>query len=74
MITCSNDEQLKLWSADLELIQTFSGHSTFVFAVKAIKLGTYISGGEDKTLKIWGESQCIQDVHLPASVWSLNYD
>jgi len=45
MVTCSNDETLKLWSADLELIQTFSGHSAFVFAVKAIRLGTYISGG-----------------------------
>jgi phospholipase A-2-activating protein len=54
IITCSNDEKLKLWSADLDLIQTFTGHSAFVFSVKALKLGKYISGGEDKVIKVWG--------------------
>jgi WD40 repeat protein len=45
IITCSNDEKIKLWSADLEPISTLYGHSAFVFSVKALKLGRYISGG-----------------------------
>ena len=43
--TCSNDESVKIWSGDLEPIQTLLGHSAFVFSVKAIKLGFYVSGG-----------------------------
>lgn len=74
IITCSNDESLKLWSADLDLIETFSGHSAFVFAVKAIALGSYVSGSEDKSVKIWGESSCVQDIQMPASVWSIAID
>ena len=50
------------------------GHSAFVFAVKALRLGSYVSGGEDKSLRIWGDSQCVQDIQLPASVWSLSFD
>lgn len=45
-----------------------------MFAVKALRLGCYVSGGEDKTLKVWGESSCVQDIQLPASIWSLSYD
>jgi WD40 repeat protein len=45
IITCSNDEKIKLWSADLEPISTLYGHSAFVFSAKALRLGRYISGG-----------------------------
>ena len=53
IITCSNDETVKIWSGLLEPIQTLLGHTAFVFAVKSMSLGFYISGGEDKTLKLW---------------------
>jgi len=71
IVTCSNDETVKIWSADLELIQTLLGHTAFVFAVKALRLGLYVSGGEDRTLKVWADDHCQQDIHLPASVWSI---
>ena len=44
---------LKLWTPGLELVSTYSGHSAFIFSVKAKELGFYVSGGEDKTVKIW---------------------
>jgi phospholipase A-2-activating protein len=74
IITCSNDEKLKIWGADLELIETLYGHSAFVFSVKALRLGSYISGGEDRVLKLWSETTCVQEVHLPCSIWSVVYD
>jgi WD40 repeat protein len=74
IITCSNDEKIKLWSAELDPIETLLGHTAFVFAVKALKLGRYISGGEDRVLKFWEESSTIQDFPLPCSVWSLSFD
>ena len=74
ILTCSNDETVKLWSADLEPIQTLRGHSAFVFSAKSLRLGSYASGGEDKTLRIWGESDCTQDIQLPAAIWSVAFD
>ena len=70
-ITSSNDETLKLWSSDLEEIQTLTGHSAFVFTVKSKSLGHYFSGGEDKSIKIWNDNTAIQTIQFPASVWSL---
>ena len=74
VITCSNDETVKIWSADLEPIQTLQGHSAFVFSAKAIKLGFYVSGGEDKCLKIWEGDKCVQDIQQPGSIWSIAFD
>ena len=74
IITCSNDETVKIWSGDLEPIQTLLGHSAFIFSVKAIRLGLYVSGGEDKALKIWEDAQCSQTVHLPGSIWNIAFD
>lgn len=74
IITCSNDESLKMWSADLEPIQTMLGHTAFVFTVKSSRLGFYASGGEDKTLKIWQEDRCVQDIQQPCSIWSVVFD
>ena len=51
-ITSSNDETLKLWSADLSPLITFLGHKGYVFTVK--QLGNYfVSGGDDRTIIIW---------------------
>lgn len=74
IVTCSNDEAIKMWSADLEPIQTMLGHTAFVFTVKALRLGLYASGGEDKTLKLWEEDRCVQDVQYPCSIWSVTFD
>lgn len=51
-----------------------SGHTAFVFTVKALRLGLYVSGGEDRTLKIWADDHCQQDIYLPASVWNVAID
>lgn len=50
------------------------GHTAFVFTVKALRLGCYVSGGEDKCLKVWEDDRCVQDVQLPASIWSITFD
>ena len=65
---------MKIWSSDLEPIQTLLGHSAFIFSVKALKLGYYASGGEDKGLKLWDNDHCVQDIQLPGSIWSITFD
>lgn len=73
-ITCSNDETIKLWTSELELIHTFTGHTGFIFSVKASKLGSYFSGGDDKALKIWENEECVKTIQFPASIWSIAFD
>jgi phospholipase A-2-activating protein len=55
-LTCSNDEQIKLWSRDLDHLATFLGHSGFIFSCKPILImGTqyYVSASDDNTVKVW---------------------
>ena len=70
-LTCSNDETLKIWSSEMEEIQTLTGHAAFVFSCKSNGLGNYFSGGEDKSIRIWSDSQNVQTIQCPASIWSL---
>ena len=51
--TLSNDETVKLWSTDGELLSTFKGHNGFVFAITTLLSGEIASGGDDCTVKIW---------------------
>ncbi|CAD8212029.1 unnamed protein product [Paramecium pentaurelia] len=70
-ITCSNDETIKLWSKDLELIQTFLGHKSFVFTMK-IHMDQVISGGDDRLVIIWNlDGTPKQTIQLPDTVWTV---
>lgn len=65
---------MKLWSSELEEVQSFLGHTSFVFSVKSWELGHYCSGGDDKCLKIWDDEKNIQTIQFPASIWSIALD
>jgi phospholipase A-2-activating protein len=58
----------------LEEIQNFVGHTAFVFSVKSLGLGLYISGGDDRSVRVWKDNTCEQSIQLPASVWQLAFD
>lgn len=45
-----------------------------MFSVKSIGFGLYISGGEDRSIKIWKDHICEQTIQLPASIWQLSFD
>jgi hypothetical protein len=57
-ITCSNDELVKVWTYEGEIISTLLGHTMFVFTAQCIKynnlhsilqsFGRYVTAGEDK--------------------------
>ena len=58
----------------MEEIQNFIGHTAFVFSVKSIRLGVYISGGDDRCVRIWKDQTCEQTIQIPGSIWQLSYD
>mgnify|MGYP002622575587 CR=1 FL=1 len=73
-LSCSNDEMIKMWSVNGELINTFLGHSAFVFSVTCTEDGRIISGSEDKTVKIWKDDECKQSISHPSTIWVTRVD
>ncbi len=73
-LTCSNDETVKLWTIDGDLIQDYKGHNSYVYSVLALDLGNYISVSEDRSVKVWDAEQCIQTISHPNGIWALTLD
>ena len=51
--SCSNDETVKMWSTDGNLLHTLRGHMGFIFTVYTLLTGEIASGGDDCTVRIW---------------------
>lgn len=74
-LSCSNDEIIKMWSFDGEIITTCSGHTAFVFSLCVIlDKGIMVSGSDDKTIKFWQNDNCIQTVAHPSTLWCVRCD
>ncbi|KAJ1677750.1 hypothetical protein EV182_005515, partial [Spiromyces aspiralis] len=74
--SCSNDETLRIWSIETgECKRVMHGHTAFVYTLAALGYGNeqqLVSGGEDRTVRVWKDDQCEQSIALPAvSVWSI---
>ena len=70
--SCSNDETVKLWTTDGNLLLTLKGHNGFVFAVTTLITGEIVSGGDDCTVKIWNsDGSCKQTISIPRTVWAI---
>jgi phospholipase A-2-activating protein len=73
-ITCSNDETIKIWTLDGEMIQTLLGHKGFIFSVIAPEFGKYISGSDDKTIKLWDSGAELSTLEVGATVWAVAFN
>lgn len=48
------------------------GHTSFVYSVAVLSSGEFVSSGEDRTVRIWKDGQCIQTLQQPCiSVWTV---
>lgn len=74
IITCSNDATVKIISLDGRIVNTFIGHSGFVFSCATLGLDI-VSAGDDKIVKVWRDSACVDSIMHPDSVWdvAVNY-
>lgn len=66
------DSSIRLWSLLTgDCVHTLSGHDSFVYSLSAIPDhlgGGLISGGEDRTVRVWraSDGECQQTIVVPA--------
>ncbi|KAF7904436.1 hypothetical protein EAF00_001770 [Botryotinia globosa] len=70
--SAGNDGVIRLWTLSGKQVAELHGHENFIYSIASTPSGEIISSGEDRTLRIWKDRQCIQTVTHPAiSVWGV---
>ncbi|ORY58665.1 WD40-repeat-containing domain protein [Leucosporidium creatinivorum] len=76
--SAGNDASIRLWSLTTgEAVHVLYGHDSFIYSLSPIPDsagGGLISGGEDRTMRVWraADGECEQTLVIPAiSVWAV---
>ena len=69
--SAGNDGTIRLWKLrSNQPIAELHGHENYIYSIAALSNGNIVSSSEDRTVKIWRDTQCIQTITHPAiSVW-----
>lgn len=63
---------IRLFKLDGQLVAELYGHESFIYSVASLPSGELVSSGEDRTVRVWNGTQCVQTITHPAiSVWSV---
>lgn len=70
--SAGNDGLIRLWCLDGRQVGQFQGHESYIYSLVSLPSGELVSAGEDRTVRIWRDSGCIQTIAHPAiSVWGV---
>ncbi|KAI1329997.1 phospholipase A-2-activating protein [Xylariaceae sp. FL0255] len=70
--SASNDGVIRLWKLNGQKVGELYGHESFIYSLAALPTGELVSSGEDRTVRVWRGSECVQTITHPAiSVWSV---
>ncbi|KAI0424739.1 ubiquitin homeostasis protein lub1 [Xylaria sp. FL1042] len=70
--SASNDGVIRLWKINGQQLGELRGHESFIYSLTSLPSGELVSSGEDRTVRIWRGSECVQTITHPAiSVWSV---
>ncbi|KAG9254090.1 WD40-repeat-containing domain protein [Emericellopsis atlantica] len=70
--SASNDGIIRLWKLNGQQVAELAGHESFIYSLAALPSGEIASSGEDRTVRIWRGSDCVQTITHPAiSVWTV---
>ncbi len=48
-----NLSEIRVWTMGGDLVYTLSGHTSFVYSLSVLFNGDIVSGGEDRTVRVW---------------------
>lgn len=70
--SASNDGVIRLFTLQGEVVAELYGHESFIYSLDSLPSGELVSSGEDRTVRVWSGTQCVQTITHPAiSVWSV---
>ncbi|KAL4903956.1 hypothetical protein BDW74DRAFT_155725 [Aspergillus multicolor] len=70
--SASNDGIIRLFTLQGDLVAELHGHESFIYSLAVLPSGELVSSGEDRTVRVWNGTQCVQTITHPAiSVWSV---
>jgi len=71
--SAANDGIIRLWTIGGKQVGELHGHEAFIYSLASTPSGELVSSGEDRTLRVWKGSECIQTITHPAiSVWTVS--
>ena len=70
--SAGNEGIIRLWKLDGRRMGELIGHESFIYSLVSLPNGELASSGEDRTVRIWRGSNCVQTITHPAiSVWGV---
>lgn len=70
--SASNDGIIRLWTISGRQVAQLLGHESFIYSLASSPSGELFSSGEDRTVRVWKGTECIQTITHPAiSVWGV---
>ncbi|TVY48414.1 Ubiquitin homeostasis protein [Lachnellula occidentalis] len=70
--SADNEGTIRLWTLGGQQVAQMSGHESFVYSLVCSPSGELLSAGEDRTVRIWKGTECVQTITHPAiSVWGV---
>jgi phospholipase A-2-activating protein len=70
--SAGNDAIIRLWTLDGAEVAQLHGHENFIYSLTSLPSGELVSSSEDRTVRIWRGTDCIQTITHPAiSIWSV---
>ncbi|ETW86144.1 hypothetical protein HETIRDRAFT_471477 [Heterobasidion irregulare TC 32-1] len=71
--SASNDSEICIWTLEGDIVHSLSAHTSFVYSLAVLPSGDLVSGGEDRSVRVWRDGECAQTIVHPAiSVWSVS--
>ncbi|RUS88855.1 hypothetical protein EGW08_003400, partial [Elysia chlorotica] len=73
-LSCSNDASIRRWAVTSgDCLNVYFGHTNYVYSLSILPNGQdFITGGEDRTLRVWRDGECVQTLYHPCeSVWAV---
>ncbi|KAH9276966.1 hypothetical protein BASA83_000481 [Batrachochytrium salamandrivorans] len=68
--SCSNDGAVFIWNFDGVVLSELYGHTSFVYSLDCLPSGELITGGEDRSVRVWKDNGLLQTMTQPCtSVW-----
>ena len=70
--SAGNDAVIRLWTLQGKQVAELHGHENFIYSLAVLPNGGLVSAGEDRTVRVWKNNECVQTITHPAiSVWTV---